>query len=141
MSHIYSHIDSTISLFSTTSTFAGGSFQVDVRSSNAPLDLVFSSVPVDSLLHASARTTNAHATVHLHPAFEGTYALYTSPWYQSDAKVFPSPDPAGRGRTRAGWGESGRGRARGAAWWAEGTADGKGSVEITTSNAPVTLTV
>ena len=140
LSHIYSHIDGTINLFSTTSTFAGGSFQVDVCSSNAPLDLVLSSVPIDSLLHASARTTNAHATASVHPAFEGTYALYT-PWYQPEAKVSPSPDLAGRGRMRAGWGESGRGCAQGAALWVEGTADGRGSVEITTSNALVTLAV
>ena len=103
-----------ISLFSTTSTSACGSFRVDVRSSNALLDLVFSSVPVDSFLHASASTTHAHATVSVHPAFEGTHALYTSPRYQPDAKVLPSPDPAGCGRLRAGWSESGRGRARGA---------------------------
>ena len=102
---------------------------------------MFSSVPIDFLLHASARTTNAHATVSLHSVFEGTYVLYTSLWYQPETKILSSSDPAGRGRMRAGWGESGRGRARGAAWWAECTADGKGEVEITTSNAPVTLTI
>ena len=111
LTRIYGHIDSTIGLFSTTSTSVGGSFQIDVRSSDAPLNLVLSSVPVDSFRHASARMTNAHATASLHPVFEGTYALYTSPWYQLDAKVLPSSDSVGRGHTRAGWDTSGRGRA------------------------------
>jgi len=108
---------------------AGGAFALILKTSNAPLDLTFPSTPPHSILSLIGRTSNAPATVALHPYYEGTFALTTS---NADSKLVENKI-AGRDVTVT---KSGKGALAGwvAMKWDGAEEDRQGSVNIKTSN-------
>lgn len=94
-------------------------------------------------LVSDARTSNAAASVAMHPAFEGTYEVSTSNARPVVRDTHPA-DPAGRGRRRVMEQRSahGRGSVEGRVYWAGGGHDGRrveGSSIVHTSNARASL--
>ncbi|OJT13802.1 hypothetical protein TRAPUB_9649 [Trametes pubescens] len=134
-------IDSQVNLRSTSMAATGGSYDVLAHTANAHLDLRMPIQAVGSTLALDARTSNAPATVHLSPAYEGTCLAETT---LAAAEVECNPnsrDPAGLGRTRVcalprqsaqrveGW----------ASWDMLGKHHGLGEVSVVTSNTPARL--
>ncbi|KAJ7252934.1 hypothetical protein C8J57DRAFT_1519726 [Mycena rebaudengoi] len=70
------HIESSISLL--TPQGAHGKFGVSATTSNGRLNIDFPASPPDSTLDLTAGTSNAAASVTLHEAYEGVFALDTS---------------------------------------------------------------
>ncbi|KAI8978249.1 hypothetical protein BD414DRAFT_495020 [Trametes punicea] len=120
----------------------GGAFRVDARSSNGPVDLAFAESPANSLLNASAVSSNAPVRVAAHPAFEGTFELHSS-WYTppSVIKDRPVEDPLGERRRRNVQVNTTKNRAiRGQVDWVPKHDGAKnGHIGLETSNSPATL--
>ncbi|OSC98443.1 hypothetical protein PYCCODRAFT_1427836 [Trametes coccinea BRFM310] len=120
----------------------GGAFSVDARTYNAPIDLVFTDAPANSLLNASAVSSNSPVRVAAHPAFEGTFELHSS-WFTPPSVVHNGPveDPLGRGRKRNVLVNTvRRGAVRGQVGWEPQHRDAKnGHIGLETSNSPATL--
>ena len=125
---------------------SGGSFDVDAHTSNAQLDLNFLSTPLDSHLDIKAHTSNGPASVALHPAFEGRYRVDTSN-ARAELVRTDTEDPSGNERTRVideSLRDFRRTKLEGVVFWDdEDNSDkaGRGSVELSSSNKPVTLIV
>ncbi|KAG6856856.1 hypothetical protein H0H87_012673 [Tephrocybe sp. NHM501043] len=76
----------------------------NIRTSNGALNVYGPRQPMgdgDSSFHLDAVTSNAPATIRLHPDYEGTFDLETS-WAKASVKEAPGPnrDPAGKKRER-----------------------------------------
>ncbi|KAM5544936.1 hypothetical protein V8D89_001047 [Ganoderma adspersum] len=137
-------IHSNISLRTTSPSLRGGSFAVSASTQNGAVDLSFPEQPVDSNLTLSASTSGSHATIRLHPAFEGQFEIMTfePPTFAPDVRV---ADPAHRGRTRS-WtfAQSTKWTWRGFVTWGspnDPERDLKGRVSVFTQNDPVELRV
>ena len=93
-------IDSTFGLYSNASSRTHGAFLVSAVTSFAPVDVVVADMPADAHLSLDAHTGRAPARVALHPAYEGSFGLYSS-FVAPEVRWAPGEaDPAGRGRTR-----------------------------------------
>ncbi|KAG5651000.1 hypothetical protein H0H81_010259 [Sphagnurus paluster] len=129
-------IDSRVSL---TSPYEGGRYLVTAASSNGPVTVRFPTSPLDSVLKLSASTSNSPAFVSLDPAYEGSLALSTSN-FSPLLQRRNTKDPAGKGRTRHIKVNSyGRSVLKGSVSWSGW--DGSGTVEVNSSNSPVTLEI
>ncbi|EIW78782.1 hypothetical protein CONPUDRAFT_138151 [Coniophora puteana RWD-64-598 SS2] len=124
---------------------SGGSYSIDTRTSNGGLALNFGSSPVDSHLDVVAWTSNAPASVVLHPAFEGRYHADTS---NAGATLMRTntKDPSGKGRERVIREDVGLRQTEvgGVVFWDdEDSSDkaDKGSVRVSSSNKLVTLVI
>ncbi|KAF8070381.1 hypothetical protein FPV67DRAFT_1448153 [Lyophyllum atratum] len=127
-------IESRVSLTSPTK---GGRYLVTATTSNGSLNVTFPTSPLDSTLKLTAATSNAPALVSLDPAYEGTFSLSTSNFSPS-LKRRDVQDPTGKGRKRMMEANSyGRGVLRGSVYWSDQT--GHGTVEVKSSNSPVTI--
>ncbi|KAH8103466.1 hypothetical protein BXZ70DRAFT_1005881 [Cristinia sonorae] len=137
-----SGLTSNIDLFSDAENHAGGSFSVDARTSNGALVVDFPTSPSAAHLSLSARTSNAQAQVHLHPRYEGTFGLVTSPSTKTVLQHQDSTeDPDGEGRERiVDITTNMRGVLEGTITWGR-KEDAKrlGNVLVRTSSSPVSL--
>lgn len=137
-------IYSNVSLIADTHDETGGSFDVIAETSNSPVELNFTTAPVDSLLHLDARSSNSPVRATLDNTYEGSFALRTSSWFPVQVEVADkdAKDPVGRGRKRQVEMHSiRRGIAEGKAVWTPSEEEEKelGRVTLTTSNSPVAL--
>ncbi|OJT13798.1 hypothetical protein TRAPUB_9645 [Trametes pubescens] len=119
-----------------------GAFRVDTRTSNAPSRVTITSAPANSLLNASAVSSNAPVSFEAHPAFEGTFELHST-WFSPPTVEQPhrAEDPLGQGRHRAVQVNTiNRGAIRGQVGWEPKHEKAKsGHVGLETSNARATL--
>ena len=140
-----SSITSKIVLHSAKVGPASSAFKVIAQASNGSLNMNVSSAPVDSVINLEGSTSNAPVNVVLHPAYEGDVYLASGmspPMLHVEKNV---RDPSGRGRYRSvhthTFGNFNPGTVEGRVLW--GAEDGRrlGSVELSTSNAPLTVTL
>ena len=134
-----SPIRANISLASGASP-AHGSFDVVAHTTNAGLTVAFVEQALHSRLVASLQTTNAPASVKMHPAFEGQFELRSSFFFPPTLTEGRVRDPAGVGRVRmvAKHGV-GPGTVAGSVSWGTGARNvqSNGRVEVQTANAPL----
>ncbi|KAG8709152.1 hypothetical protein FRC09_000830 [Ceratobasidium sp. 395] len=95
-------LDSRVSLLTTHDQRPqpkGGHFTVRTKTTNGRLNVQFPTSPIDSLLDFDGHTTNGHADVSLHAAYEGSFSIKTS---STSAEVDNehARDPTGKGRYR-----------------------------------------
>ncbi|KAI0669408.1 hypothetical protein C8Q78DRAFT_976847 [Trametes maxima] len=122
---------------------AGGAFGATAMSTNGPVAVVFTEAPVNSLLNASAVSSNSPVRVLAHPTFEGTFELHSAWFSPPGIEQHDVEDPLGNGRRRALQVNTiRRGAVRGKVEWTPKHADAKnGHVNVETSNAKATLTL
>lgn len=119
----------------------GGAFDAEVISSNAPINVDFVTSPLDSVLKLHARTSNSPAKVNLHGAYEGEFSLKSSIFTPNVERDGAVEDPSGKGRTRH-FEVFNMGKiVRGEVFWGEKKTrkQDTGSVEVVTSNSPLTV--
>lgn len=87
-------VDAKISLISINDEEKGEGkdFQVDVKSSNGRVDVVYLDQPKDSYLDSKVVTWNQIAKVSYHPQFEGSYAVSISLPLFSPSKIWFETD-------------------------------------------------
>ncbi|KAL4259465.1 hypothetical protein AB1N83_008607 [Pleurotus pulmonarius] len=124
-------------LRSEESPFAGGIYHIETITSNAPLSVDFPVAPVNSTLSLDGKTSNAPATVSLHPTYEGRFKLITS-LFTPVLEKSSVDDPSGRGRERSIESRSSRGVLSGRVQW-RGSDKSEGMVQVKSSIAPVVL--
>ncbi|KAI9061421.1 hypothetical protein FKP32DRAFT_943490 [Trametes sanguinea] len=80
---------------------SGGGFRVGAMTYDAPVDITFTHAPPNSVLNASAVSSNAQVKVTAHAAFEGTFDVRSS-WYTPPTLLRNRTveDPLGWGRHR-----------------------------------------
>ncbi|KAH7921450.1 hypothetical protein BV22DRAFT_1198201 [Leucogyrophana mollusca] len=134
-------IDASVLLESSTGS--GGSFKVSTTTSNSPLMLKFPSSPASSHLECTARTSNSHADVQMHAAFEGRFEVDTSNMWPSLQQRQDVEDPAHQGRRRVvDEVRRTKNHISGKVYWGnEGVGRNGGFVSVRTSNAMAKLTV
>lgn len=123
---------------------ARGSYTIVARTTNAPLAVNFSEHAVNAQLSATLQTQNAPARVKLHPAFEGRFELYSSPFFPPNISETYCQDPAGMGRTRRVVRQrTGMGAVLCSVGWQPAAPVGRreGLVKVQTSNAPLFLSL
>lgn len=138
-----SPLRTNISMIATTDDEDGSAFNVLAHTSNSPLHVAFVSAPVDSLLHFDGATSNSPAHAALHATYEGAFTLRGSTFFQPRVEQRADvEDPTGAGRKRNVLVRSvARGVVQGDVYW-EGDKDkALGSVQLRSSNMPVTLLV
>ena len=134
-----SHVNTDVTLATNTSDGTHGQYHVTTRTSNAPLRLTVLDAPVDSVLTASAHSSNSPVHVTLHETYEGSFDASASSWFHPEVRWKPVEDPAGRGRQRYVQVESDkRSHVRGFAFWDLESKE-RGSVTLDTSNSPLRL--
>lgn len=123
----------------TTASGCAGEFGVDVQTANAPLTLTYVNSPVYSQLNSKARTTNGPAAVHLHSAFEGSFAI--SSFIGPSLEQHRVEDPTGKGRERQVTISRSRGHIQGSVHWAgaEHNEGGTGFIQVSTTLSPAKL--
>ncbi|OSC98442.1 hypothetical protein PYCCODRAFT_1471068 [Trametes coccinea BRFM310] len=125
---------------------SGGGFRVGAMTYNAPVDIVFTHAPSNSVLNASAVSSNAQVKVIAHPTFEGTFDLHSS-WYTPPTLVRNRTveDPLGWGRHRdvqLDRFRTNKGAIRGkAVWKPEHPLAKNGHINVETRNARSVLVV
>ncbi|KAI0043760.1 hypothetical protein FA95DRAFT_1609109 [Auriscalpium vulgare] len=137
-------LQASLSLVANTTEGRGGAFSVQASTTNSPISVATLDAPPDSVLHLTARTTNGHAVVSLHPSYEGTFKASTTNFAPSLNQLPDVEDPTGEGRPRSVEIHSLRGRTLdGSVQWAPSHhEDGKaGSVSVSTTNSPVNITL
>ena len=94
------------------------------------------------MLNVASHTSNSHASVAVHPTYEGSFSLKSS-LFTPSVKQTNAEDPSGKGRKRSiQVFKVGRGLLMGAAQW--GPFDDKrklGSVDVSTSNSPAEIII
>ncbi|EGN95703.1 hypothetical protein SERLA73DRAFT_186884 [Serpula lacrymans var. lacrymans S7.3] len=128
---------------STTDAASGGDFKVSATASRGPITLVYTSSPVNSIQSLVASTVNAPVKVTLNNAYEGAFTVDSSSAPVHVNKGSTS-DPSGQGRTRVVDQKSGgMDHITGSAYWQPNSGPGvtQGTVQITTTRAPITLVV
>lgn len=130
-----------MSLASTTKSGTGGSFDLAVKSSNAPVNIETVKSPVDSVLHLHASTSNAALTAKTHPTYEGAFSIRTSSFSNAVVRMDEEQDdPAGKGRKRSLEIRSVRkGTNEGNVTWPPIDDREMGSINLSTSNSPAYL--
>ena len=137
-----SFIYSNVSLIAETKDQTGGSYNVNARSSNSPLEIAFRAAPVDSLLHFDGHTSNSPARLTLDSTYEGSFSLRTGSWFSTtvERRNEHEEDPAGKDRKRSlEYHTIRRGTADGHVLWSPSERKELGTVVLTTSNSPVAL--
>ncbi|KAF5354947.1 hypothetical protein D9756_005640 [Leucocoprinus leucothites] len=115
-------------------------FLVNTHTSNSRLDVTFRDAPVDSILTHRGSTSNSPADVRLHPTFEGHFSLNShSGLFNPIVHEHQVDDPAGRGRRRNVSYRNVRGYVDGDVKWGGSNEKKRGNVDVSTSNARVTL--
>lgn len=131
-----------MSLFSTSANRTNGTFIVDIRSLNSPLNAEIAVAPVDHTLDLKAYTTNAPPRVKLPTTYEGTFELSCLRFIQPVITFAEDPtDPAGRGRHRnVTFSKLSGGVAEGSVQWLPlNRTTPRGSVQVTTTNMGINL--
>ncbi|KIM78469.1 hypothetical protein PILCRDRAFT_824367 [Piloderma croceum F 1598] len=132
-------IHSSISLTSSKTT--NGLFNVKARTVNQPLELIYDTSPVDSIVHSEALTSNSPASVSHHSAFEGKIALKSTVFLPSVDKTDVS-DPSGQGRHRSlEMLEAAGGVLTGVVYWGAERKEVTGFTQVVSTNSPVHLQV
>jgi hypothetical protein len=120
--------------------YSGGKYKVSATTSNSPVTVKFPTSPIDALLKLQARTSNGHAYVDLHPAYEGSFGVRSS-GFKPLLEEHHAEDPSAEGRQRnVVVLDKGRYSVSGIAYW--GTLDDDkllGSVDVVTSNSRARL--
>lgn len=131
-----------VSLTSRAQDATGGSFNVNARSSNGPINVNYRTIPVNAILNYNGATSNAMIRSQLHEAYEGEFLIKSSPWFAADVEMNESKDdPAAKGRTRRLESRQvRRGVSEGNVWW-EPRNKKRGSVTIATTNSPAKLSL
>jgi hypothetical protein len=121
----------------------GGAFGVAARTTNSPLAVDVKDSPADSALTLDAHTSNGRAAATLHRAFEGTFHAHTT----TGRVTLNTPDvadPRGEGRERLvdelSW-DKHRTSVTGHVHWGDEEHKERGTVVLTTTNAPAELTI
>jgi hypothetical protein len=132
-----------MSLTSISSLGTGGTFGVHTHTTNGPIKVVFDDSPVDSVLNFDAQSTNSPVHAVLHPAYEGTFSMHTT---NADAVLDDSrnvEDPSGHGRKRRLSIDSASNYdMHGGLEWVRSTNDNQaGSINISTTNTLIKLTI
>lgn len=117
----------------------GGIFDVETRTSNGPVTLEYTDMPVDSILRSEARSSNAAMSVKLYSTFEGSFDIETSN-AAAMLKELSVEDPSGQGRRREVTQRRERCRLRGTAYWGE-SKEIEGYATVKTSNGRVELVI
>ncbi|KAG1746397.1 hypothetical protein EDB19DRAFT_1873521 [Suillus lakei] len=130
-------IDTDVDL--VTNSGHGGIFDVETRTSNGPVNLKYTDMPVNSILRSETRSSNAAMSVKLHSTFEGSFDVDTSN-AAIMLKELPVEDPSGQGRRREVTQRRERYRLRGSAHWGE-SKEIKGHATVKTSNGRVELVI
>ena len=122
----------------------GGAYKINTKTTYASLRVAFATAPLNSVLQFEGSTSDAQASLDLHSTFEGDIYLSTggpsSPRVQERAVL----DPAGRGRIRTVQlmpSQTGQGSMEGKVRWGTNVQRPVGSVEVSTSNSLVHLTL
>ncbi|KAG9227349.1 hypothetical protein CCMSSC00406_0004112 [Pleurotus cornucopiae] len=110
-------IRSFISLLRDKECSSGGIYSIKTTTSNAALGVDFPTAPVNSTLSLDSKTSNAPATVSLHPTYEGRFDLLSS-LFTPVLEKSSADDPSGRGRERTIESHSSRGVLSGRVQWA-----------------------
>ncbi|KAL0955720.1 hypothetical protein HGRIS_001938 [Hohenbuehelia grisea] len=136
-----SGIHASVSLLKESgSENSGGSYDVTGVTSNSEVVFDFPASPIDSVLHLKGKTSNGNAIATLNPAYEGAFYLKTT-LFRPEVQRTGATDPSGRERRRSvEYSTYQRGLVQGRVKWAGSHAAG-GSVELQTSNLPVTLKI
>ncbi|EIW54039.1 uncharacterized protein TRAVEDRAFT_132071 [Trametes versicolor FP-101664 SS1] len=119
-----------------------GAFRVNTRTTNAVARVTVTDAPANSLLNASAVSSNAPVSFEAHAAFEGTFELYSARFSPPTVKQpHPVEDPLGKGRNRTVQvNPIGRGAIRGEVDWEPKHEKAKsGHIRLKTSNAGASL--
>jgi hypothetical protein len=96
-------VKANVGLYNSNDTHSdaqGGKFDLVTSTSNALVNLQFTTAPVDSILGCSVSTSNGPTDVHLHPTYEGSVTLFTSNGETEIHEDDKLEDPSGRGRSR-----------------------------------------
>lgn len=117
----------------------GGIFDVQTRTSNGPVTLEYTDMPINSILRSEARSSNAAMSVKLHSAFEGSFHVDTSNAAVTLTEMSVE-DPSGQGRRREVTQRRERYHLRGSAYWGE-SKQNKGHAKVNTSNGRVELKI
>ncbi|KAJ3535088.1 hypothetical protein NM688_g7029 [Phlebia brevispora] len=141
-----SPITAQISLVSALQGGTGSSFKTTTKTTNGPLNVSFLTAPLDSVLQFEGSTSNAPASAAMHYTYEGDIYLSSgglfAPKIMADES---SQDPAGRGRQRTvqltSFNPANRGTLEAKVRWGAEGGRPLGSVEMSTSNSPITLTL
>ncbi|KAI0300461.1 hypothetical protein B0F90DRAFT_1723111 [Multifurca ochricompacta] len=136
-------IEANISLTSSTSLGAGGTFGVHTYTTNGPIKIVYNDSPVDSLLNFDAQSTNSPVHTVLHRAYEGTFAIQTTNADAVLSNLRNVEDPSGhQRRRRLSSHYVSRHIVNGDVKWEPSSDNGQcGSVNIATTNDLINLTI
>ncbi|KAI0698306.1 hypothetical protein C8T65DRAFT_697896 [Cerioporus squamosus] len=133
-------IQANISLASGAPLADASKFDVVAHTTNGPVTVAFVEQTANSRVIASLQTTNAPASVKMHPAFEGQFKLRSSPFLPPTVIESRVEDRAGHGRVRRITKQVvGPGMVAGSVAWGASAADEQrhGRVEVQTANAPL----
>jgi len=124
-----------------TNSGHGGSFDVETRTSNGPVTLEYTDMPVNAVLKSETRTSNSATRVKLHSAFEGSFDVDTSN-AAAVLKELPAEDPSGQGRPRAVIQRQEKHRVRGSVHWGQSNEEQtEGRATVKTSNGRMELVI
>ena len=143
-SPVYSHlanryVETMLGLLSRPGS--DSSFDISLKTSNSPLRVQMVASPIDSKLKLDASTTNGAATVLLDPGYEGSFHLRTSNNRPTVKRNYDVRDPKDQGRKRTvTYKTVGKRELIGDIYWGAQKSTNM-SVNVRTSNAPVTLEV
>ncbi|KAI0030311.1 hypothetical protein K488DRAFT_87880 [Vararia minispora EC-137] len=130
----------TLSLESTTTTGQGGAFDVAVVATDTPVVLSHAAMPVGAQLNLKVAASNAPAMVHLDPAYEGSFSVFTT---RATALVnrIRHDDPTGRGRQRSiAWDVVQSNLVKGSVYWGKERSS-RGSADVRTTSGAAMLYV
>ncbi|KAG1781995.1 hypothetical protein EV702DRAFT_1068744 [Suillus placidus] len=130
-------IDANVDL--VTHSGHGGIFDVETHTSNGPVALEYTDMPVNSILRSETRSSNAAMSVKLYSTFEGSFDVDTSNAAVM-LKELPVEDPSGQGRRREVTQRRERYRLRGSAYWGE-SKELEGYATVKTSNGRAELVI
>jgi hypothetical protein len=140
----HSVIELGASLISSAPSGVEGLFDLNAKTNNAHLHASIATAPADSTINFTGRTSNSPAKVHLHDAYEGSFAASTSNRPIILNTLNDPEDPRREGRHRKvefDWQDKNRHQLEGSVSWGSGRKTPLGSVKIRTSNSPIDLTV
>lgn len=130
-------VDANVNLI--THSGYGGIFDVKTRTSNGPVTLEYTGMPINSTLRSETHSSNAAMSVKLYSTFEGSFDVGTSN-AQAILNELPAEDPSGEGRRREVTHRRERYRLQGSAYW-DKKKDIVGYATVRTSNGRVKLTI
>lgn len=136
----FSNIDAKVDL--VTHSGHGGSFNVETRTSNAPVTFEYTDMPVNSSLNSRIGSSNAAVNVKLYSTFEGSFNMATSNG-KAILEKLTVEDPSGQGRHRqvtVTQRPREQNKLEGSAYWSE-SKEANGHSTVNTSNGHVKLVI